>query len=132
MQTNKRIPPKRRDRTSPPEASDFAFHDPNAEEKQALIRSHTEARTKHPKGNVFGMYVGVAVCVVLVLVGWAIALPKAFGVGGSPDAAIEAIKENGAALTQSLSRGDSLDTGGQETADLIESMKRQSENAITE
>ncbi len=86
----------------------------------------------HPPGNIFGMYVGVAVCAILVLVGWIIALPRTLGSGApsKPDAAIEAVRVNGAALGQSFSGdAESIAKAKKNTETLIETIKQQTEAA---
>ncbi len=86
----------------------------------------------HPSGNIFGMYVGVAVCVMLVLVGWIIALPRTLGSGESakPDAALEAIRVNGAALGESFSGdAENIAKAKKTTETLIETIKQQKEAA---
>lgn len=103
-----------------------AFDAPAPEDKQALIAAHAERRKTHPPGNVFGMYVGVAICTILVLVGWIIALPKSLGANASQgDGAIEAVKEYGSAFTQSFSNDKPFEA----SAELIENMKKQAESA---
>lgn len=105
---------------------------PPTDDKQLLIRSHAERRATHPPGNIFGMYVGVAVCVMLVLVGWIIALPRtlASNATSKPDAAIEAIRVNGAALGESFSGdAESIEQTKKTTETLIETIKQQSEAA---
>ncbi|KAA0206739.1 hypothetical protein EDM68_01390 [Candidatus Uhrbacteria bacterium] len=103
-----------------------AFAMPAPEDKQTLIAAHAERRKAHPPGNLFGMYVGVAVCTILVLVGWAIALPKMLGsTPDKADGAIDAVVQHGSAFTQSFSG----DKPFEETAKLIEDMKRQQESA---
>jgi hypothetical protein len=96
------------------------------EDKYALIAAHAERRKAHPPGNIFGMYVGVAICTILVLVGWVIALPKSLGANaGQGDGAIEAVKEYGSAFTQSFTDDKPFETSAQ----LIENMKKQAESA---
>lgn len=99
------------------------------DEKRALIDAHTRERTSHPAGNMFGMYLGVAVCAIMVLAGWAIALPRTLAANdrSEPDAAIEAVAENGAALGATFS-GDKQRIENA-TESLIESLKQQSEAA---
>lgn len=82
------------------------FANPPIDDKRALIEAHTERRATHPVGNVIGMYVGVAICTILILVGWAIALPRTLLATGQakPDAAISAVTENGAAFGGSFSK----------------------------
>jgi hypothetical protein len=105
---------------------------PPPDDKQLLIREHAERRMTHPPGNIFGMYVGVAVCIILVLVGWIIALPRTLGSSApsKPDAAIEAVRVNGAALGQSFS-GDAanIERTKKATETLIETIKQQNEAA---
>ncbi len=105
-----------------------AFAMPAPEDKRMLIETHAARRKAHPPGNLFGMYLGVAICTILVLVGWAIALPKALGSSGArADDAIEAVVQHGSAFTQSFS-GDRPFEG---TVRLIEDMKRQQESATS-
>ena len=103
-----------------------AFDAPAPEDKQALIAAHAAHRKTHPPGNIFGMYVGVAICTILVLVGWVIVLPKSFGSSANQgDGAIEAVKEYGSAFTQSFADDKPFEA----SAELIENMKKQAESA---
>ncbi len=96
------------------------------EDKYALMAAYAERRKMHPPGNIFGMYVGVAVCTILVLVGWVIALPKSLGATPSQsDGAIAAVKEYGSAFTQSFTDDKPFEASAQ----LIEHMKKQAESA---
>ena len=99
------------------------------DEKRALIDAHTSARQSHPTGNKFGMYVGVAVCAIMIVAGWAIALPRTLAANDSnrSDAAIEAVAENGAELGATFSGDKQRIENAAET--LIESLKQQSEAA---
>lgn len=78
------------------------------------------------------MYVGVAVCVMLVLAGWIIALPRTLASNSpsKPDAALDAVRVNGAALGQSFS-GDaaSIEKTKKTAETLIETIKQQNEAA---
>lgn len=99
------------------------------DEKRALIEAHARERKLHPPGNAFGMYVGVALCAIVVLVGWAIALPRTLAANESsePDAAIQAVAENGAALGATFSGDQARLENTAET--LIESLKQQNDAA---
>lgn len=105
------------------------FDAPMPQDKQALIAAHAERRKTHPPGNLFGMYVGVVICTILVLAGWIIALPKSLGADpGQGDGAIEAVKEYGSAFTQSFAEDKPFEA----SAALIEQMKKQAESAKNE
>lgn len=99
------------------------------DEKRALIDAHTRARTSHPTGNMFGMYLGVAVCAIMVLAGWAIVLPRTLAANNQakPDGAIGAVAENGAALGATFSGDKQRLENAAET--LIENLKQQNEAA---
>ncbi|MCK9361415.1 hypothetical protein M0Q28_04280 [Patescibacteria group bacterium] len=116
----------------PRSAAHASFTELPVDEKRSLIMAHAEQRMKHPPGNVFGMYVGVAVCAILVLVGWAIALPHTLAANerSEPDAAIQAIQKGGAALGESFS-GDAerIQKAEKATETLLETIKRQNEAA---
>ncbi len=111
-----------------PSIPHVSFTELPTDEKRTLIMAHAEQRTKHPAGNVFGMYLGVAVCAILVLVGWAIALPRTLAANqrSEPDAAIRAVQENGAALGASFAGdGERIQRAGKATETLLESIKQQ-------
>jgi hypothetical protein len=99
------------------------------DEKRALIDAHARERKLHPPGNVFGMYLGVAVCAMVVMVGWAIALPRTLAANdrSNSDQAIEAVVENGSAFGATFSGDKQRIENAAET--LIESLKQQSEAA---
>lgn len=102
-----------------------SFAEPPVDEKQALILAHAQRRALHPPGNVFGMYVGVAICAILVLVGWAIALPRTLMANQrpEPDGVIQAVTENGAAFGRSFSGdGDRLMESGKTAGSLIKTI----------
>lgn len=66
-----------------------------AKEKQALIRAHAEKRHEHPPGSKLPIYVGIAVCVIIVISGWALTLPRAFANPNAPaDAAIKTVNDS--------------------------------------
>lgn len=95
----RRLPPKRHSRFQPLEA----FIELEGDEKQALIHAHAERRVAQPRPSMVGMYVSVALCTVFIIVGWVIALPRIFDATSSkPDAAIQALREGGAALGSSF------------------------------
>lgn len=96
------------------------------DEKHALILDHARRRVAHPPGNVLGMYLGVAICAVLILVGWAIALPKTLNMsGGGGDTAIGAVREHGSQFTRSFADDRSFEGTGR----LLESMRQEIESA---
>jgi hypothetical protein len=102
------------------------FSMPAPEDKRMLIETHAALRRVHPPGNLFGMYVGVAICTILVLVGWAIALPRSLGSSANvSDGAIDAVKEHSSAFTESFSEDKPFEATGQ----LIEQMKKQASEA---
>ncbi|MEK7473566.1 MAG: hypothetical protein AAB668_02470 [Patescibacteria group bacterium] len=105
------------------------FEETSQQDKLTLMAVHAERRKSHPPGNIFGMYLGVAVCTILVLVGWVITLPKSLGSSSNQkDGAIAAVKEYGSAFTKSFANDKPFEASAQ----LIENMKKQAESAKNE
>ncbi|MEI7512049.1 MAG: hypothetical protein WCK01_01155 [Candidatus Uhrbacteria bacterium] len=61
------------------------------EDKLALIEHHASRRVSHPHGSKMAMYLGVTICAVVVVAGWAMTTGRTLFVPDRPDPTITAI-----------------------------------------